>query len=105
MLRGAFGGILAAADAIGNRAKQHTRVSNKKAPLRGLLRISSHSAQCESDQTFFLVKYIRKAKMIRNTNTWKPRRLRASMWGSAVHIRNVVTSLEYCATVVGEPSS
>src|ERR1700730_1912562 len=61
--------------------------------------------QCASAQTFFLVKYIIPAKMIRKTNTCRPRRLRASICGSAVHARNVVTSLAYCATVAGEPSS
>src|SRR6478735_11649776 len=85
-----------------SRQTTHARVQ-QKSPLAGASSFSSRSAQWESAQTFFFVKYIRPAKMIRNTNTWKPRRLRASMWGSAVHIRNVVTSLEYCATVVGEP--
>src|SRR5674476_51866 len=34
-------------------------------------------------------------------NTCNPIRLRASICGSAVHIRKVVTSLAYCATVAG----
>src|SRR2546421_10523546 len=61
--------------------------------------------QCASAQTFFLVKYINPVNRIRNTNTCMPRLLRASICGSAAHIRNVVTSLEYCATVAGDPSS
>src|SRR3979490_573620 len=79
---------------------------NKKAPAvdSSNLRHRSH-AQCASAQTFFLVKYISPANMIRNTNTCSPIRLRASMCGSAVHIRKVVTSPAYCATVAGEPSS
>src|SRR5260370_22182005 len=62
-------------------------------------------AQCASAQTFLLVKYISPAKMIRNTNTCRPSRLRSSICGSAAHIRNVETSCAYCATVAGEPSS
>src|ERR1700722_1747510 len=79
---------------------------NKKAPP-GLFSNSHsrHQTQCASAQTFFLVKYIKPAKMIRNTNTCKPNRLRASMCGSAVQVRNVVTSWAYCATVAGDPSS
>ena len=46
-----------------------------------------------------MVKYINPVNRIRNTKTCSPSRLRASICGSAVHIRNVVTSLEYCATV------
>src|ERR1700756_3987053 len=80
---------------------------NKKAPIRGLF--NSHRLhardQCASAQTFFLVKYIMKAKMTRNTKTWKPSCLRASIFGSAAHIRKVVTSLAYCARVAGAPSS
>jgi hypothetical protein len=77
-----------------------------KKPPKGLFPNSLFvAAQWASAQTFFLVKYNRTVSRIRNTNTCMPSRLRASMWGSAVHIRNVVTSLAYCATVAGEPSS
>src|SRR5215471_5754059 len=80
--------------------------TTKKPPSGGFL-VSHHRRgdQWASAQTFFLVKYIMKAKMIRTTKTWKPSCLRASIFGSAAHIRNVVTSLEYCASVVGAPSS
>ena len=37
--------------------------------------------------------------------TWKPVRLRCTSFGSAAHIRKAVTSLEYCASVAGAPSS
>src|SRR5215475_6833904 len=57
-----------------------------------------------SFHTFFLVKYMRMAKMKRKVMTWKPTRLRCSRCGSAAHIRNAATSLAYCATVWGEPS-
>src|SRR5258708_7321704 len=79
---------------------------NKKAPA-GAFSNSRHRVpgQCASAQTFFLVKYISSVKMIRNTKTCSPSRLRASICGSAVHIRNVVTSWAYCATVAGDPSS
>src|SRR5581483_2480882 len=72
----------------------------KKAPVSGGFLVSHHrhEDQWASAQTFFLVKYIMKAKMIRTTKTWKPSCLRASSFGSAVHIRKVVTSLAYCAT-------
>src|ERR1700682_2924120 len=78
-----------------------------KKPPQGLfpIHIIGAHAQCASAQTFFLVKYISPENMIRNTNTCSPSRLRSSICGSAVHIRNVVTSLAYCATVAGEPSS
>src|SRR5215813_5698807 len=78
----------------------------KKPPVGGFFNSHQlHKGQCASAQTLFLVKYIMKAKMIRNTKTWKPSCLRASIFGSAAHIRNVVTSLAYWATVVGAPSS
>src|SRR5262249_34148839 len=78
----------------------------KKPPSGGFFNSDRlHRDQCASAQTFFFVKYIRKAKMIRTTKTWKPSFLRASIFGSAAHIRKVVTSCAYCATVVGEPSS
>src|ERR1700738_4725206 len=78
-----------------------------KKPPQGLLqiRVTRCPDQCALAQTFFLVKYISPVNRIRNTNTCSPSRLRASMCGSAVHIRNVVTSCAYCATVAGEPSS
>ena len=46
----------------------------QKSPRPGAFSFPSSldAAQCASAQTFFLVKYIRPAKMIRTTNTWKP---------------------------------
>ena len=41
---------------------------------------------------------------MRNTNTWKPSRLRASSFGSAAHIRKAATSRPYWSTVAGVPS-
>src|ERR1700687_1251177 len=82
------------------------RHPNKKAPAGAFSNLRHrHRDQCASAQTLFLVKYISPAKMIRNTNTCRPSRLRASICGSAVHARTVVTSWAYCATVAGEPSS
>src|SRR3954471_18572592 len=78
----------------------------QKSPRRGFsVRTRNGLRQCAAAQTRFLVKYIRPANRIRNTNTWKPRRLRSSICGSAVHARKVATSWAYCATVAGEPSS
>src|ERR1700730_14933073 len=82
--------------------------NSTKKPRQGLLQIYvmfPEKRQWASALTFFLVKYNSSDRMIRNTNTCIPIRLRSSMCGSAVHIRNVVTSLAYCATVAGEPSS
>ncbi len=46
-------------------------VLNKKAPFRGLsaFHITVTKRQCASAQTFFLVKYINPAKMIRKKKT------------------------------------
>jgi hypothetical protein len=71
-------------DSLSSRAQQ-------KSPRRGF----SHSfaaRQCASAQTFFLVKYMSPEKMTRKTKTCRPRCLRASMCGSAVHVRKVTTS-------------
>src|SRR5207253_7365050 len=76
-----------------------------KKPPQGLFRNRVHLDQWALAQTFFLVKYRSTVSRIRNTNTCRPSALRASICGSAAHIRNVVTSLAYCATVAGEPSS
>src|SRR6187431_1191393 len=76
-----------------------------KKPPQGLFRINDVGCdQWALAQTFFLVKYSSTVSRIKNTNTCRPSALRASICGSAVHIRNVVTSLAYCATVAGEPS-
>src|SRR5690348_15169574 len=84
---------------------QDTRVQ-QKSPLAGAFSFRvTFRDQWASAQTFFLVKYIRKAKMIRNTKTCKPSCLRASIFGSAAHIKKVVTSCAYCGSVAGEPSS
>src|ERR1700733_15399616 len=83
-----------------------TRIT-KKPPFGGFFEFRSQDPkdQWALAQTFFFVKYIRKANRIRNTNTCRPTRLRSSMCGSAAHIRKVVTSWAYCATVAGDPSS
>src|SRR3974390_73654 len=78
---------------------------NKKAPEGAFRRHLMRHDQCASAQTFFLVKYIRPVKMTRKTKTWNPSRLRASICGSAAHIRNVAMSLEYCSSVAGDPPS
>src|SRR4051812_22882443 len=95
-------------NAIGNpghRPRNDGRPTKK--PLRGLFFNSrlGGAGQCAAAQTLFLVKYNSPVNRIRNTNTCRPSRLRASMCGSAAHIRNVVTSWAYCATVAGAPSS
>src|SRR6187431_2080514 len=78
----------------------------QKSPCRGFFRIDDVGCdQWALAQTFFLVKYSSTVSRIKNTNTCRPSALRASICGSAVHIRNVVTSLAYWATVAGEPSS
>src|ERR1700684_2301752 len=76
----------------------------KKPPTGGFFD-SRRKDQCASAQTFFLVKYISPANRIRNTKTCKPRCLRASICGSAAHIRKVAMSRAYCGSVAGEPSS
>src|SRR5436190_5027274 len=85
--------------------RPHAHLKTAKKPPQGLFRNRVHRDQWALAQTFFLVKYSSTVSRIRNTNTCRPSALRASMCGSAVHIRNVVTSLAYCATVAGEPSS
>src|ERR1700692_3813190 len=113
-LEGRLAGILSALQSGSNRVRRGVRPghvsrcsSSNKKPPQGPFQIcvTGTRDQCASAQTLFLVKYISPAKMIRKTNTCRPRRLRASICGSAVHVRKVVTSLEYCATVAGDPSS
>src|SRR5579872_1622832 len=77
---------------------------NERAPNGALASRNIAQHQCTADQTFFLVKYMSPASTIRKIITWKPMRLRCTRCGSAAHIRNAETSLEYCATVVGVPS-
>src|SRR5476649_634234 len=79
-----------------------------KGPERGPRVTNCHEyrpAQCTSDHTFFLVKYISPASTIRKNITWMPMRLRSTRCGSAAHIRKAETSWEYCSRVGGEPSS
>src|SRR5579872_6955259 len=84
----------------------HPGMTVTKKPLAGLFRFQQfRKAQCASAHTFFLVKYIIPAKMIRNTKTTSPVCLRVSNFGSAAHIKNVAISCAYCWTVAGEPSS
>ena len=78
----------------------------QKSPRRGFSEIRNRRGdQWALAQTFFLVKYSRHGEQDQEHEHLQAERLRASMCGSAVHIRNVVTSLAYCATVAGEPSS
>src|SRR4051812_43330794 len=68
--------------------------ANKKAPEGAFSKsFPDRADQCALAQTFFLVKYIRPAKISRKIMTWAPSRLRATMCGSAVHIRKAETSL------------
>src|ERR1700686_5110360 len=97
------------------RALAHLRMTTTRAlpdptkkPPQGASSNSHYpvaKGQCASAQTFFLVKYIKIVNRIRKTNTCAPSCLRSSICGSAAHIRNAVTSLAYCATVAGKPSS
>src|ERR1700752_1767894 len=110
-LRGLFLAVMLAAILAAARAgRNHPPAyccAQQKSPRRGFFPNSQRldEAQWASAQIFFLVKYSKPASRIRNTKTCRPRRLRASMCGSAAHIRKVVTSRAYCATVAGEPSS
>src|SRR5579863_6068814 len=92
--------------ALAPRIASGTRETQQKSPLTGGFWKSHDSqGQCASAQTFFLVKYINPANTIRKIKTSSPNCLRASMCGSAAHIRNVAMSLVYCSSVVGDPSS
>ena len=80
--------------------------SQQKSPRRGLSgNVQPRGDQWALAQTFFLVKREGTESTKSGTsNTCRPRRLRASMCGSAVHTRKAVTSLAYWRSVAGVPS-